>query len=138
MSKKLLILLGMPILAGAAFGITSLASAQTATTAVAPVSQTAEVEKADGAETSASETADSAVLQTRATITADQARASASASMAGTIGAVQLEDENGVVVYNVTVGTSEVKVDAGTGKIVASQQDDANEKADSAETPESR
>ncbi len=57
-------------------------------------------------------------------ITADQAKAAAEAHLnAGTAVKVQLEDENGKLVYSVTIGTSDVKVDAMTGAVLAADSD---------------
>jgi uncharacterized membrane protein YkoI len=52
-------------------------------------------------------------------ITADQAQAAAEASLsAGTASKVELDDENGQLVYSVEIGSSEVKVDATTGAVL--------------------
>jgi uncharacterized membrane protein YkoI len=53
-------------------------------------------------------------------ITADQAKAAAEAHLnAGTATKVELDDENGQLVYSVTIGTSDVKVDAMTGAVLS-------------------
>jgi uncharacterized membrane protein YkoI len=66
-----------------------------------------------------------------ATITADQAAQSALAANPGTVIKTALEDENGNVVYGVEIQTAngrvDVKVDAGTGKVLHTEHDDANE-----------
>ena len=52
-------------------------------------------------------------------ITADQAKAAAEAHLnAGAATRVQLDDENGKLVYSVEIGTSDVKVDAMTGAVL--------------------
>jgi uncharacterized membrane protein YkoI len=52
-------------------------------------------------------------------ITADQAQAAAEASLnAGTASKVELDDENGQLVYSVEIGSSDVKVDATTGAVL--------------------
>jgi uncharacterized membrane protein YkoI len=52
-------------------------------------------------------------------ITADQAQAAAEASLnAGTASKVELDDENGQLVYSVEIGSSDVKVDAMTGAVL--------------------
>jgi len=52
-------------------------------------------------------------------ITADQAKAAAEAYLnAGAATKVQLDDENGKLVYSVEIGTSDVKVDAMTGAVL--------------------
>lgn len=57
-------------------------------------------------------------------ITADQARAAAEAHLnAGTATKVQLDDENGKLVYSVEIGTSDVKVDAMTGAVLGVDSD---------------
>jgi len=53
-------------------------------------------------------------------ITADQAKAAAEAHLnAGAATQVQLDDENGTLVYSVEIGTSDVKVDAMTGAVLS-------------------
>jgi uncharacterized membrane protein YkoI len=53
-------------------------------------------------------------------ITADQAQATAEAHLnAGTATKVELDDENGQLVYSVEIGTSDVKVDAMTGAVLS-------------------
>jgi uncharacterized membrane protein YkoI len=53
-------------------------------------------------------------------ITADQAKATAEAHLnAGTATKVELDDENGQLVYSVEIGTSDVKVDAMTGAVLS-------------------
>lgn len=57
-------------------------------------------------------------------ITADQAKAAAEAHLnAGAATQVQLDDENGKLVYSVTIGSSDVKVDAMTGAVLAADSD---------------
>ena len=84
----------------------------------------------DGAD-SGNETDESAALQGLARITADDASAAALASHPGTVITVELENENGNVVYAVEVdngsGTVDVKVDAGNGTVLSSEADDQNE-----------
>ncbi|MCB0025738.1 MAG: PepSY domain-containing protein, partial [Caldilinea sp.] len=61
-------------------------------------------------------------------ITADQARATAEAQLnAGAASKVELDDENGQLVYSVEIGGVDVKVDAMTGVVVTveSGQDSA-------------
>jgi uncharacterized membrane protein YkoI len=63
-----------------------------------------------------------------ATITEQQARDAATSSSNGTVGEVELENEGGNIVFGVEVtkpgGTQlDVKVDAGTGKVLASEPD---------------
>ncbi len=74
---------------------------------------------------------ESAALAGLATITADDASAAASTAQPGTVVKVELENENGNVVYGVEIdtgsGTVDVKVDAGNGTVLASEVDDQNE-----------
>jgi uncharacterized membrane protein YkoI len=87
-------------------------------------------DKADKAETpEAVDPNEQAKLQKAATITQDQASAAALASVKGTVKSVELEDENGTVVYGVSVLGADgkgydVKVDAATGKVLKSEADD--------------
>lgn len=83
---------------------------------------------AEGNDTKASEAAESASLQSLATTTPDEATAAALAAVPGTAGAVELENENGYVVYGVEVtgadgSVVDVKVDAGTGTVLAQDTD---------------
>lgn len=130
MSKKLLTILAVPVAMGAAFGVANFASAQSQTPA--PQSSVKQdVEKSDGAK----EVEDTASLQTKATLTSDQAKKIAETNARGSASAVRLEDENGTVVYSVTVGSKEVKVDAVTGNIVASDNE-ANDAGDIQDKPD--
>lgn len=70
-------------------------------------------------------------LASVAKISSDQAKAAAEKSAGGSASSVKLEDENGNVVYAVTVGTKEVKVDAGNGNVLATETAEAG---DSGET----
>jgi uncharacterized membrane protein YkoI len=73
-----------------------------------------------------------AKLQKAATLTQDQASAAALAQVKGTVKSVELEDENGTVVYGVQVLGADgkgydVKVDAATGKVLKADADDGKE-----------
>ena len=78
--------------------------------------------------TSPAEQAEAAQYQKLARITADQARSAALASVPGTATSVELENEDGNLVYGVTVkvagGEKDVKVDAGNGKVLQVEQDE--------------
>ncbi len=73
---------------------------------------------------------EAAALQSAAKITSDQAKQAALAAVRGTVKQVELDNENGSVVYSVEVSangtTTDVKVDAGNGKVLAQEsgQDD--------------
>ncbi|MCL5798320.1 MAG: PepSY domain-containing protein [Patescibacteria group bacterium] len=73
-------------------------------------------------------------LSSLAKISADQAKAAAEKATGGTASSVKLEDENGNVVYAVTVGSKEVKVDAGNGKILHTELADSGNEAKVSET----
>lgn len=77
------------------------------------------------------ETDESKALEPLAKITADQARDAALAAVPGTATKVTLENENGSVVYAVEVktakGSVDVKVDAGTGKVLHQEAGDGEE-----------
>ncbi len=75
------------------------------------------------------EAADTAALAHLAKVTPEQAASAATASVPGSAGKVQLEDENGNVVYGVEVTTAngsrvDVKVDAGNGAVLHQESDD--------------
>lgn len=78
--------------------------------------------------TSPKEQAEAARYQKLARITADQARSAALAAVPGTATSVELENEDGNLVYGVSVKTSagerDVKVDAGNGKVLHIEKDD--------------
>ena len=78
--------------------------------------------------TSPEEQAEAAQYQKLARITAAQARSAALASVPGTATAAELENEDGNLVYGVTVktasGEKDVKVDAGNGKVLQVEQDE--------------
>lgn len=78
----------------------------------------------------AAEVDESAALESLATITPEEATTAALAAVVGTAGVAELENENGYVVYNVSItgadGTTvDVKVDAGTGAVLAQETDEA-------------
>lgn len=63
-------------------------------------------------------------LQAQARITPEQAKQVAEKRIGGTAAGVELEDEDGVVVYNVAIGNQEVKVSASDGSIVRIETED--------------
>jgi uncharacterized membrane protein YkoI len=81
-----------------------------------------------GESASPEEQAEAARYQKLARITADQARSAALANTPGSATSVELENEDGNLVYGVTVKTSagerDVKVDAGNGKVLHVEQDE--------------
>lgn len=73
-----------------------------------------------------------AALAGLAKISPDQAKAAALAAVPGTAGKVELENENGNVVFGVEVTNTngsrfDVKVDAGNGTVLAQEADDASD-----------
>ena len=66
-----------------------------------------------------------ASLQAKAKITAEQAKTIALGKVTGTVASVQLGDEDGTPVYEVTIGTQEVKVNAIDGSIVKIEKSDS-------------
>ena len=65
-----------------------------------------------------------ASLETKTKITTEQAKAVALGKVSGTVTSVQLEDEDGAPVYEVTVGTQEVEVNALDGSIIKIEKAD--------------
>lgn len=70
-----------------------------------------------------SETEESAALASLATITPEQAIAAAQAEVPGASQKVELDNENGSLVYSVEIGGKDVKVDAGTGAVLHVESD---------------
>ncbi len=62
-----------------------------------------------------------------AKITLDQARAAALAAVPGTVTSIKLDEEDGYLVYEVEIGTQEVIIDAGNGKVLYQGAVDAGE-----------
>lgn len=97
----------------------------------APVTQDAKENDQRTTKATKGEDQPDAALQALAKITPDQAKAAALAVTAGTVTKVDLDDENGNVVYGVEVmtrtGTVEVKVDAGNGQVLAQQSADQDQ-----------
>jgi len=86
-----------------------------------------------------SEADEAAALQSKSTITSAQAEAAALAANPGTtVVKTELDNENGVLVYSVELSNgSEVKVDAGNGTVLHTEQagNDATEVAGAENTP---
>ncbi|MHB8928346.1 MAG: PepSY domain-containing protein [Bacillota bacterium] len=83
-------------------------------------------------EQSGNEAAEAAALQAMAKLSPEQAKAAALAAVPGTVVEVDLDNENGNLVYSVEVktadGVKELKIDAGNGQVLA--QDSQNEDGD--------
>ena len=67
---------------------------------------------------------DGGSLQAKADISIGRAVDSARSAAAGDIGEIDLEYYGGTLVYNVDVGSSDVKVDAATGAVLGQVHDD--------------
>ncbi|RPF28027.1 PepSY domain-containing protein [Georgenia muralis] len=94
-----------------------------------------DTESADGTETKDDEAAEAKALESLATVSPQDATSAALAAVPGTAGAVELDNENGYVVYSVEVtgddGTTiEVKVDAGNATVLAQEADNDQETND--------
>lgn len=115
-------------IAGAATGGTSTPATGTGDHEPAYSSSVTAPEGAEGQ----SEEQEAAALQGFATVSADDARTAALAAVHGTAADPELEDENGNVVWGVEVtkadGTvTDVKIDAGNGKVLAQEAEDAED-----------
>lgn len=87
-------------------------------------------EKSDGdGETNddANKQQEDAKLQSLAKITSQQAKTAAETSTGAAASSVKLENENGNLVYAVVIGKQEVKVDAGNGKVLYTDNGSENE-----------
>ncbi len=82
----------------------------------------------DEGEGGAAEAGEAARFQSLARVTADQARAAAVAQVPGTVRTVELDNEDGNLVYSVeiatTAGERDVKVDAGNARVLHVEKDD--------------
>ncbi len=91
----------------------------------------ASANEADGAEEN--DAAEAARLAKLATVTPDQAKAAALAAQPGKVTKATLESEDGNVVYDIEVttsnGTVDVTIDAGNARVLQSEKEDG-EKAD--------
>lgn len=77
-----------------------------------------------------SEEAEAKALASLAKISKSEAEAAAEAAVGGNASETELGNENGALVYEVEIGNQEVKVDAGNGKVLSVQKDDADEGAE--------
>lgn len=99
-----------------------------------------QTEKSDGdGETndSAEEQQEDAKLQSLAKISATQAKQAAETSVGGTASSVKLENENGSLLYAVVIGNQEVKVDAGNGKVLYTENPNQENEGSEASLPKS-
>jgi hypothetical protein len=132
--------LGSVGIAAAASGGSAPADPAPEATDVQEPSYTGSV-KAPAEDETLSEADEAAQLEGLASIAADEAAAAASGAVSGTVEKVELDNENGSVVYSVEItddtGTEvDVKVDAGDGTILDQQADDEADEAELAEEAE--
>lgn len=79
-----------------------------------------------------------AKYQNLAKITPDQATKAAEATVKGKASSVELENEDGNLIYEVVIGKTEVAVDAGNGKVLYTEQvDQVEDEAAEASRPRS-
>lgn len=80
---------------------------------------------------------EAAKLQPLAKITARQAQQAAQTSVGGQASKVELENEDGNLVYAVKIGQQEVKVDAGNGRVLYSENENQENEKNEASRPKS-
>lgn len=80
---------------------------------------------------------EAAKLQPLAKITAQQAQQAAQTSVGGQASKVELENEDGNLVYAVKIGQQEVKVDAGNGQVLYSENENQEDEKNEASHPKS-
>ena len=105
-NKSLLALLAIPL---AGLGIVgSVAFAQSNVPTSQPTQTETVNQREVDSDTEIPDAQEQQMLQAKATITADQAKQVAETKLGGTATSIQLEDEDGTVVYNVVIGDQEV------------------------------
>lgn len=132
-NKSYLALLAIPLVGLGIVGSVALAQSNTPSPVQAQQVQEIQTGLPDGKEEMDREIPDAQeqqMLQAKATITADQAKQVAQTKLGGTATSVELEDENGTVLYNVIIGNQEVKVNAADGSIVKIEAADAENESD--------
>lgn len=130
---------------GLVVGSVGIAAAATSGSAdaTAPAGDTTEVHEptytgsvqAPAEDDSLSDADEAKQLEQLATISAHEATKAATGSVSGDVGEVELDNENGAVVYSVEItdaaGTkTEVTVDAGDGTVLSQQSDDDGHEGD--------
>jgi hypothetical protein len=115
-SKILAAFAAIGIIALAGIGSLAYANPGKSVPASAQIIKLAEVSDGDGeADDDAQE---SAKLKFLAKITALQAKQAAEANSGGSASSIKLENEDGNLLYAVIIGQTEVKVDAGNGRVL--------------------
>ncbi len=127
------------ILAGAFVGTIALSVAKVvyaqSPTAVMPYQNTIQIAEAsdgDGETNDDEEKQGASQLQSLAKITPQQAKQAAETAVGGTAKSVKLENENGNLVYAVKIGSTELTIDAGNGKVLSSESRGQGESAENA------
>lgn len=101
-------------------------------------SQQTEASDGDGeTNDSVEEQQEAAKLQPLAKITAQQAQQAAQTSVGGQASKVELENEDGNLVYAVKIGQQEVKVDAGNGRVLYTENGNQENEKNEASRPKS-
>lgn len=101
-------------------------------------SQQTEASDGDGeTNDSVKEQQEAAKLKPLAKITAQQAQQAAQTSVGGQATKVELENEDGNLVYAVKIGQQEVKVDAGNGRVLYSESENQGNEKNEASRPKS-
>lgn len=124
--------LTMIMAGGGAYGVMSAVtkvSAQTPSTQSSPKADQEDNETLGGSIQVGAEVEDESLTEAEeltqytglATITADEAKVYAESEVGGTATKATLGNENGSLIYEVQIGTTEVKVDAGNGTILATE-----------------
>lgn len=94
-------------------------------------------EASDGEVNDDVEEQEQAKLQPLAKITPLQAQKAAETTEGSKASSVKIENEDGNLVYTVTIGQKEIKVDAGNGRVLYAENDNQNDEKDSASRPKS-
>ena len=107
-------------LGGAGIAAASSGSSQSS----GPGSEAPAAEAVHAPDSSGSRLDDGAELLPQAKISEQDAIVAAQAAATGPLNEVDLEDYQGHLAFNVDVGSSDVKVDAASGNVLAASQDD--------------
>ena len=123
-------------------GVTQIANAKRLPMSMNPdqmVSMKNEIGDGDGeTKDDQEEISESKNLQALAKITPQQAQQSAIGITPGTVQRVMLENEDGNLVYAVTIGQKEVKVDAGNARVLYSEAADGKNELEDEKTDAAR
>lgn len=123
--RKTGIYAGAATIAALAIGGAGIAAAAGGPTAAEPTGSEAPGQEVIHApDSNGSRLDDGANLLSQAKITEQDAIAAAQTAASGPLSEVDLEDYQGQLVFNVDVGSHDVKVDAATGDVLAAPQDD--------------